>query len=100
MPKALSSSLPTFDRKSEKLSCMEIFSGTTSKLTEIQKVNYIHPLLREDALQVLRILEEFKKYSLHEIMEVFKRCFGDYLPMAKARCEWMLSGLTPKHKKL
>ena len=92
MPKALTASLPTFDGKSEKFELFEDLFRNNIKmyphLTEIQKINYFHSLLRGDALQAFCNIEDTKKDSLDEIMTIFKRRFGDYLSMAKARCEW------------
>ena len=45
-------------------------------------------MLRGDAPQAFCNIEDAKKDSLEEIMTIFKRRFGDYLLMAKARCEW------------
>ena len=58
------------------------------QLTEPQKINYFHLLLRGDALQVFCNIEDSKKDSLNDIMAILKRRFGDYLSMAKARSEW------------
>ena len=92
MPKALTASLPTFDGKSEKFELFEdLFRNNIKmypRLTEIQKINYFHSLLRGDALQAFCNIEDTKKDSLDEIMTIFKRRFGYYLSMAKARCEW------------
>ena len=56
-------------------------------LTAIQEIKYFLSLLRGDALQAFCNIEDSKKDSLEEIMTVFKRRIGDYLPMAKDRCE-------------
>ena len=92
IPKALTASLPMFDRKSEKFELFEdIFRNNIKMyphLTEIQTINDFHSLLRGGALQAFCNIENSKKDSLEEIMTIFKRRFGDYLSMAKARCEW------------
>ena len=69
-------------------------------LTENQKINYFHSLLRGDALQAFRNIEDSKKDSLNEIMTVFKRRFGDYLSMAKVGCEWDALKFDPSTQKL
>ena len=56
-------------------------------VTEIQKTYYFHSLLLGSALQTFCNIEDSKKESLDEIMTIFKRCFGNYLSMEKARCE-------------
>ena len=104
MPKALTASLPTFDGKSEKFELFEDLFRNNIKmyphLTEIQKINYFHSLLRGDALQAFRNIEDSKKDSLDEIMTIFKRQFGDYLSIAKARCEWDALKFDPSTQKL
>ena len=104
MPKALTASLPTFDGKSEKFELFEDLFRNNIKmyphLTEIQKINYFHSLLRGDALQAFCNIEDTKKDSLDEIMTIFKRRFGDYLSMAKARCEWDELKFDPSNQKL
>ena len=104
MPKALTASLPTFDGKSEKFELFEDLFRNNIKmyphLTEIQKINYFHSLLRGDALQAFCNIEDSKKDSLDEIMTIFKRRFGDYLSMAKARCEWDALRFDPSTQKL
>ena len=104
MPKALTASLPTFDGKSEKFELFEDLFRNNIKmyphLTEIQKINYFHSLLRGDALQAFCNIEDTKKDSLDEIMTIFKRRFGDYLSMAKARCEWDALKFDPSTQKL
>ena len=102
MPKALTTSLPTFDGKSEKFELFEDLFRNNIKmyphLTEIQKINY--SLLRGYALQAFCNIEDSTKDSLDEIMTIFKRQFGDYLSMAKARCEWYALKFDPSTQKL
>ena len=104
MPKTLTASLPTFDGKSEKFELFEDLFRNNIKmyphLTEIQKINYFHSLLRGDTLQAFCNIEDSKKDSLDEIMTIFKRQFGDYLSMAKARCEWDALKFDPSTQKL
>ena len=91
MPKTLTSSLLTSNVKSEKFELFENFFRNNIKmyphLTKIQETNYFLSLLRGDALQAFCIIEDSKKDSLDEVKTIFKRRFGDYLSMAKARCE-------------
>ena len=104
MPKALTASLPTFDGKSDKFELFEDLFRNNIKmyphLTEPQKINYFHSLLRGDALQAFCNIEDSKKDSLDDIMTIFKRRFGDYLSMAKARCEWDALKFDPSTQKL
>ena len=104
MPEALMASIPTFDGNSEKFEFFEdLFRNNIKmypRLTEIQKINYFHSLLRGDALQAFCNIEDSKKDSVNEIMTIFKRRFGDYLSMVKARCEWNALKFDPSTQKL
>ena len=104
MPKALSASLPTFDGKSDKFELFEDLFRNIIKLyphlTEPQKINYFHSLLRGDAFQAFCNNEDSKKDSLDEILTIFKRQFGEYLSMAKTRCEWDSLKFDPATQKL
>ena len=63
--KALTASLPTFDGKTENVELFEDLFRNNIKmyphLTELQKINYLHYLLRGDALQALCNMEDAKK---------------------------------------
>ena len=89
MPKALTASLPVFDGKSEKFELFEDLFRNNIKmyphLTEIQKINYFHSLLRGNALQAYCNLDDTKKDNLEEVITAFKRRFGDFQSSAKAR---------------
>ena len=60
MPKSLTTTMPTFDGKSEKFELFEDLFQTSlkihSQLTEEDKINYFHSLMRGDALQTFKIL--------------------------------------------
>ena len=92
MPKALTASLPVFDDKSEKFELFEDLFRNIIKMyphiTEIQKINLFHLLLRGKALQPYCNLDDTKKGNLEEVITAFKRRFGDFQSSAKARCEW------------
>ena len=103
MPKALTASPPVFDGKSEKFELFEDLFRNNIKmyphLTEIQKINYFHSLLRGNALQASCNLDDTKKDNLEEVITAFKRRFGDFQSSAKARCEWDALHFDPtKHK--
>ena len=87
MPKALTASLPVFDGKSEKFEFFEDLFRNNIKmyphLTEIQKINYFHSLLRGNALQAYCNLDDTKKGNLEEVITAFKRRFGDFQSSAK-----------------
>ena len=104
MPKALTASLPVFDGKSEKFELFEDLFRNNIKmyphLTEIQKINYFHSLLRGNALQAYCNLDDTKKDNLEEVITAFKRRFGDFQSSAKTRCEWDALHFDPTKQKL
>ena len=104
MLKALTASLPVFDGKSEKFELFEDLFRNNIKmyphLTEIQKINYFHSLLRGNALQAYCNLDDAKKDNLEEVITAFKRRFGDFQSSAKARCEWDTLHFDPTKQKL
>ena len=109
MPKALTASLPVFDKsdksgKSEKFELFEDLFRNNIKmyphLTEIQKIDYFHSLLRGNALQAYCNLDDTKKDNLEEVITAFKRRFGDFQSSAKARCEWDALHFDPTKRKL
>ena len=58
LPKSLTTTIPTFDGKSEKFELFEDLFQTSLKihnqLTQEDKINYFHSLMRSDALQTLK----------------------------------------------
>ena len=104
MPKALTASLPVFEGKSEKFELFEDLFRNDIKmyphLTEMQKINYFHSLLRGNALQAYCNLDDTKKDNLEEVITAFKRRFGDFQSSAKARCEWDALHFDPTKQKL
>ena len=58
LPKSLTTTMPTFDRKSEKFELFEDLFQTSLKihnqLTQDDKINYFHSLMRGDALQTFK----------------------------------------------
>ena len=98
MPKAV------FHGKSEKFELFEDLFRNNIKmyphLTEIQKINYFHSLLRGNALQAYCNSDDAKKDNLEEVITAFKRRFGDFQSSAKARCEWDSLHFDPTKQKL
>ena len=105
MPKALTASLPVFDFKSKNFELFEDLFRNIIKmyphLTEIQKINYFHSLLRGNALQEYCNLDDAKKDNLEEVITAFKRRFGVFQSSAKSRCEeWDYLHFDPIKQKL
>ena len=61
LPKSLTTTMPTFDGKSEKFELFEDLFQTSLKihnqLTEEDKIFYFHPLMRGDALQTFKNID-------------------------------------------
>ena len=77
LPKSLTTTMPTFDGKSEKFELFEDLFQTSLKihnqLTEEDKINYFHSLMRGDALQTLKNICSPNRENLAEILTVFCR---------------------------
>ena len=77
LPKCLTTTVPTFDGKSEKFELFEDVFQTSLKihnqLTEEDKINYFNSLMRGDALQTFRNITSPNRENLGEIITVFHR---------------------------
>ena len=102
MPKALTASLPTFDGKTENFELLEELFRNNIKMyphiTELQKINYFHSLLRGDALQAFCNIEDAKKDSLEEIMTFLNAVLATIYRWQKPDVNGTHSGSTPQRK--
>ena len=77
LPKSLTTTMPTFDRKSKKFELFEDLFQTSLKirnqLTEEDRINYFHFLMRGDALQTFKNINGPTRENLREILPVFRR---------------------------
>ena len=77
LPKSLTTTMPTFDGKSEKFKIFEDLFQTSLKihnqLTEEDRINYFHSLMRGDALQTFKNINGPTRENLGEILAVFRR---------------------------
>ena len=77
LPKSLTTTMPTFDGKSEKFELFEYPFQTSLKihnqLTEEDKINYFHFLTRGDAPQTFKNIGSRNRGNLREILTVFCR---------------------------
>ena len=77
LPKSLTTTMPTFDGKSEKFELFENFFQTSLKihnqLTEDDIINYFHYLTNEDALQTFKNINGPTRENLGGIIAVFRR---------------------------
>ena len=69
--------MPRFDGKSEKLELYEDLFQTSltirNQLTEEDKINYFHSLMRGDALQTFKKITSPNRENLGEFLNVFRR---------------------------
>ena len=77
LPKSLTTTMPTFDGKSKKFELFEDLFQTSLKihnqLTEEDKINYFHSLMRGDALPTFKNIGSPNRENLTEILTVFRR---------------------------
>ena len=88
LPKHLTTTMPTFDGKTEKIELFEDLFQTSLKfhnqLTEEDEINYFHSLMRGDALQNLKNITSPNRENLGEILSVFRRNYAKPQSMATA----------------
>ena len=77
LPKSFTTTMPTFDGKSEKFELFEDLFQTSLKihiqLTEDDRINYFHSLMRGDALQSFNYINGPTRENLGENLAVFRR---------------------------
>ena len=104
LPKSLKTTMPTFDRKSEKFKLFEELFQTSLKiyneLTEEDKINYSHSIMRGDALQTFKNITSPNKEDLGEILTVFRRKYMKPQSMATAKHKFQRLVFNPANQKL
>ena len=104
LPKSLTTTMPTFDGKSEKFELFEDMFQTNLKihnpLTEEDKINYFHSLMRGDALQTIKNINGTTRENLGEILAVFRREYGKPQSMATAKHKIQKLVSNPANQKL
>ena len=89
MPISLTTAMPTFDGKSEKFGLFEHLFQTSFKiqyqLTEEDKINYFHSLMRGDAPQTLKNISSGNRENLAENLSVFRRKYLKFQSTATAK---------------
>ena len=77
LPESLTTTMPTFDGKSEEFELFEdlfrMSLKTNNQMTEEDKINYFHSLMRSDALQSFKNISSRNRKNLTEILTVFLR---------------------------
>ena len=96
--------MPTFDGKSENFEMFEDPFHTSSKihnqLTEGDKVNYFHSLMRGDALQTFKNISGPNGGNLAKILTVFRRKKVTHQSMATAKRKFQQLVFNPANQKL
>ena len=104
LPKSLTTTMPTFDGKSEKFELFEDLFQTSLKihnqLTEEDKINYFHSLMRGDALQTFKNINTPSRENLAEILTVFRRKYVKPQSMATAKHKFQRLVFNPANQKL
>ena len=104
LPKSLTTTMPTFDGKSEKFELFEDLFQTSLKihnqLTEEDKINHFHSLLRGDALQTFKNKSSPNREDLTEILTVFRRKYVKAQSMATAKHKFQQLVFNPANQKL
>ena len=89
LPKLLTTTMPTFDGKPEKFELFEYLLQTSLKshnqLTEEDRINYFHSLMRGDALQTAKSINGPNRENLGEILAVFLRKYVKLQSKATAK---------------
>ena len=96
--------MPTFDGKSEKFELLEYLFRASLKihnqLTEEDKINYFHSLMRGDALQTFKNISSPNRENLTEILTVFCRINVKPQSMATAKHKFQQLVFNPANQKL
>ena len=104
LPKSLKTTMPTFDGKSEKFELFEDLFQTSLKihnqLTEEDKINYFHSLMRGDALQTFKNISSPNRENLTEILTVFRRKYVEPQSMVTAKHKFQRLVFNPANQKL
>ena len=104
LPKSFTTTMRTFDGKSEKSELFEDLFQTSLKiqnqLTEEDKINYFHYLKRGDALQTFKNIDSPNQENLAEILTVFRRKYVKPQSMATAKHKFQQLVFNPVNQKL
>ena len=104
LPKSLTTTMPTFDGKSEKFELFEDLFQTSLKthnqLTDEDKINYFHSLMRGDAVQTFKNITSPNRENLGEILTVFRRRYVKPQSMATAKYKVQRLIFNPANQKL
>ena len=104
LPNSLTTTMPTFDGKSEKFELFDDLFQTSLKihnqLTEEDKINRFHSLMRGDALQTFKNITRPNRENLGEILTVFRRKYVKPQSRATAKHKFQRLVFNPTNQKL
>ena len=104
LPKSLTTTMPTFDGKTENFELFEDLFQTSLKihnqLTEDDRINYFHSLMRGDALQTFKNINGRTRENLEEILAVFRRKYVKPQSMATTKHKFQKLVFNPANQKL
>ena len=104
LPKSLTTTMPTFDGKTEKFELFDDLFQTSLKihnqLTQEVKINYFHSLMRGDALQTFRNITTPNRENFGEILTVFQRKYVKPQSMITAKHKFQRLVFNPANQKL
>ena len=104
LSQSLTTTMPTVDRKPEKFELFEDLSQASLKihikLTEEDRMNYFHSLMRGDALQTFKNINGSTLENLGEILAVFRRKYIKPQSMATAKHKFQKLVFNPANHKL
>ena len=104
LPKSLTTTMPTFDGKTEKFELFEDLFQTSlkiqNKLTKDDRINYFHSLMRGDALQTFKNTNGPTREDLEETLAVFRRKYVKPQSMATAKHKFQKLVFNPANQTL
>ena len=104
LPKSLTTIMSTFDGKTEKFELFEDLFQTSLKihnqLTEDDRINYFHSLMRGDALQTFKNINGSSQENLQEILAVIRRMYVKPQSMATVKQKFQKLVFNPTNQKL
>ena len=104
LPNSLTTTMPTFDGKTDKFELFEDLFQTSLKIhnqmTEADRINYFHSLMRGDALQTFKNISGTTRENLGEILAVFRRKYVKPQSMATAKHKLQKLVFNPAKQKL
>ena len=96
--------MPTFDGKSKKFDMFEDLFQLSLKihnqLTEEDKINYFHSLMRGDALQTFKNITSPNREKLGELLTKFRKKYVKAQSMATAKPKFRRLVFNPANEKL